>query len=254
MRDILTELFENQPLDAREAARRSLRTDLRKRFYQRAGAGEDFSVLLDGKPVKTPGRGALKAPTLALAAAIAAEWEAQRETIDPAAMPLTRLANTIIDGIAPAPQQVAQEIAKYLESDLVCYRAERPAGLAASQARHWDPLLDFAREEFGARFTLTHGVVHVAQPSAAVEAARKAIPADPWPLGALAAITTLTGSALIALALLRRRVDTPSAWAAAHVDEDWQMEQWGRDEEAAARRAARFAEMQAAVTVLALAR
>ena len=174
------------------------------------------------------------------------------EQIDPAAMPLTRLANTIIDGVVTAPAPLAEEIVKYLGSDLVCYRADTPDGLVQAQARHWDPVLRWAREALGARFVLAEGVVFVAQPEQAIAAARAVIPAEPWRLGAVNVITTLTGSALIALALSEGQLAVDAAWDAAHVDEDWNMSLWGRDELALDRRAKRFAEMQAAATVLAL--
>jgi chaperone required for assembly of F1-ATPase len=253
MREILEDAFGNSPLDPTEAARRNMRPVLRKRFYQRAGVGEGvpFPILLDGRPVRTPGGNTLGLPTRSLGEAVAAEWEAQNGHIDPAVMPLTRLVNTIIDGVVPAPTPIAEEVAKYLGSDLLCYRADSPEGLVESQARHWDPILAWARDELGARFVLAEGVVYVAQPDHAVAAARQATPADPWRIGAVSVITTLTGSALIALALERGRLSVEQAWAAAHVDEDWNMSLWGCDELALARRAARFAEMQAACAVLA---
>ena len=254
MREILEDLFGNEPLDPVEAARRNMRPNLRKRFYENAtaGASAPYPVLLNGRAVKTPAGGTLAAPAVALAEAIAAEWNAQGERIEPATMPLTRLANTIIDGVAPAPEPIAQEIAKYLGSDLVCYRAATPEGLVGAQARHWDPVLAWARDAHGARFVLSEGVTFVAQPEGAITAARAAIPADPWRLGATHVITTLTGSALIALAVAARQLSVDAAWAAAHVDEDWNMDFWGRDELAMQRRAGRFADMQAAAMVLLL--
>jgi chaperone required for assembly of F1-ATPase len=209
-------------------------------------------VLLDDRLVKTPGGNTLAAPSAPLAQAIAAEWNAQGERIDPATMPLTKLANTIIDGVAPNPQPVAEEIVKYLGSDLVCYRADAPEGLVAAQAEHWDPVLAWTHKTHGARFVLSEGVMFVAQPDGALDAVRAIIPADPWRLGAIHLVTTLTGSALIALALAAKQASVDEAWAAAHVDEDWNMKLWGRDELALERRAARFADMQAAGTVLAL--
>jgi chaperone required for assembly of F1-ATPase len=255
MRDIFEDMFRSEPLDPTESARRAMRPQLRKRFYERAAASESapFALLLDGRPVKTPAARALTAPAHALAGALAAEWNAQGERIDPAAMPLTRLANTIIDGVADAPRPVADEVAKFLGSDLVFYRADTPEGLVRRQAEHWDPVVAWARDALRARFILGEGVMFVAQPQGSVEAARAAIPTDPWRLGAVHAITTLTGSALLALAVLRGALTGEAAWAAAHVDEDWNMAQWGRDELALARRAARHAEMQAAVSVLRLA-
>ena len=253
MADLFEDIFSPSPIDPTEAARRAVRPTLRKRFFQNAGVAgtpEGFAVTLDGRPVKTPARRALAAPTRALGAALAAEWDAQADVIDPANMPLTRLANTIIDGVAAAAPAIAAEIEKYLGSDLVCYRAEGPHRLVVRQAHQWDPILAFAREALGARFEITHGVRFVAQPAAAIAAARRAIPDEPWRLGAVHAVMTLTGSALIALAFARRAVTLDAAWAAAHVDEDWNMEQWGRDELALERRAARLAEMQAAARVL----
>jgi chaperone required for assembly of F1-ATPase len=250
----MRELFENGlPADPIEAARRGARPASRHRFYEYATSAatpHGHTVCLDGKPAHTPARRLLVAPTPALAQAIAAEWNEQTDLIDPATMPLTRLANAIIDGVADAPQPVADEIGKYLASDLLLYRAASPQGLVERQAQHWDPVLAWARDEFGAHFKVGQGVVHIAQPGEALTAAGAAVPKDPWRLGALHVATTLTGSALIALALLRGRLSADAAWQAAHVDEDWNMEQWGRDEMAMARRAFRFAEFAAAATVL----
>ena len=212
MRDIFEDLARDT-LDPTESARRNMRPKLRKRFYQRAHAGDaaPFAILLDNRPVKTPAGNALALPSHALAAAVAAEWDAQQERIDPAAMPLTRLANSIIDGVARAPAPVAEEVAKYLGSDLVCYRADTPEGLVAKQAQHWDPILEWART-LGARFVLGEGVMFVAQPDHAIAAAGAVIPSDPWRLGAVSVITTLTGSALIALAIAQGRLSVEDAW------------------------------------------
>lgn len=250
MRDIFDEIYANQPFDPNEAARRSMRPSLRKRFFTTAAVGEGNTVLLDGRPVRTPARRPLAAPNTALAQALADEWNAQTERVDPWAMPLTRLANAVIDGVTDAPGAVSDEIANYLGSDLVFYRADTPEGLIARQAELWDPLIEFARDDLGARFVLAQGVVHQAQPEQAVAAARQAIPNDPWRLGALSSITTLTGSALIALALAQGRIGADDAWNAAHVDEDWNMAAWGRDKDAMARRAARRVEFDAAVFIL----
>jgi chaperone required for assembly of F1-ATPase len=181
---------------------------------------------------------------------MAGEWESQTDTIDPGAMPMTRLANAIIDGVADAPDAVRDEIVKYLGSDLVFYRADQPDGLVEQQAQHWDPVIAFARDTYGARFVLAQGIVHQAQPPEAVAAAAVSIPHEPWKLGALAAIVTITGSALIALALAAKAIETDAAWAAAHVDEDWNAAKWGEDTEVKARRAARRAEFDAAVLIL----
>jgi chaperone required for assembly of F1-ATPase len=260
----MRELFESDQADNPvEAVRRAVRPVRRRRFYKTVtiAAGENghgvqlYAVHLDGTPARTPAGRALAAPVPELARALAEEWEAQGEHIDPAKMPRTRLANTIIDGVAAARGQVAAEIRKYLASDLVFYRAEAPAPLRAHQAQHWDPIVAWARQALGADFKTGTGVVHVTQPAAALDAAAAAIPDDPgpdddWRLGALHVATTLTGSALIALALLRGVITAEAAWAAAHVDEDWNMAQWGSDEIALQRRAFRFAEFQAAALVL----
>ncbi len=250
----MSDTFEkSSPENAVEAVRRATRPVLRRRFYGKAHtapAGEGSAVRLDGKPVGTPAGHILAAPTLALAEAIAAEWDAQRDVIDPAKMPLTRLANVIIDGVSDRPGPVAAEIQKYLATDLVCYRAAAPQGLVERQARYWNPILVWARDALGAHFNLGEGINHVVQPEAALAAAGAAIPCDPWQLGAVHTVTTLAGSALIALALARSRLTTEEAWQAAHVDEDWNMEQWGRDEIALARRAFHFTELQAAAKVV----
>ncbi len=255
MREIFTEIFENQPLDPTEAARQAVRPLLRKRFYKQAeliDAQDGVGISLDGRPILTPRRRAFVAPTRPLAEAIAAEWEAQGETIDPRNMPLTRLANAVIDAVSENPEPVAEEITKYLGSDLLFYRAETPAKLVDRQSQAWDPVLAWAQGAFGANFKPTQGVMHVTQPAEAVEALRRVIPRDPWRLAAVSSITTLTGSALLALAIAQGAIDIDSAWAAAHVDEDWQMTQWGRDELALERRAYREAEFRAAAAVLRL--
>jgi chaperone required for assembly of F1-ATPase len=255
MADLFEDIFTPSPIDPTEAARRAVRPTLRKRFYKDVGVADTadgFAVSLDGRPVRTPARRALAAPTRALGEALAAEWDGQADVVDPARMPLTRLANTIIDGVAAAVSDVAAEIEKYLGSDLVCYRAEAPDRLVVRQAHQWDPILAFAREQLGAQFEITYGVRFVAQSADAIAAARQVIPIDPWRLGAVHAVMTLTGSALIALAFERGALTLDDAWAAAHVDEDWNMELWGRDALALERRAARLAEMRAAATVLAL--
>jgi chaperone required for assembly of F1-ATPase len=250
MRDFFEPVEHEDPI---AVARRGSRPALRRRFYRNAAiapTADGHGVVLDDKPIHTPARRLLATPTPALAAAIAAEWEAQRDLIDPTTMPLTRLANAIIDGVADAEGPVAAEIEKYLASDLLFYRAASPQKLYDRQTLQWDPILAWARDALGADFRLGEGVVHVVQPEAALRAVAAAIPTDPWQLGAVHVVTTLTGSALIALAMLRGRLTAEAAWQAAHVDEDWNMEQWGKDEIALERRASRFAELQAAATVL----
>ena len=254
MRDIFNDIFENQPLDPTEAARRNVRPQLRKRFYERAHVaqgGEGFAVLLDERPIRTPARRALAAPSRALAESLAAEWDAQQGVIDPARMPLTRLANVAIDAVADKRADVAAEVESYLGNDLLFYRAEGPQGLVDRQALLWDPVIGWARDELDARFVLAQGVMPVAQPREAIAAAAGRIPQDVWRLTAVASVTTLTGSGLLALALAHGELDAAAVWAAAHVDEDWQMAQWGRDDLALDRRAFRESEFNAAARVLA---
>lgn len=253
MRELFDEVAGKSPLDPREAPRKSSITPLRKRFYTSAGVVEGpdgFAVTLDGKSIRTPGKNVLAAPTRDLAEAMAAEWDAQPEMIDPVSMPLTRLANSVIDGVAGNVQAVADDAAKYFETDLLFYRAGFPEVLIARQAEHWDPVLRWVADDFGAHFILTEGVMHVAQPETAVAAVRAALPTDAWPVGAFHVVTSITGSALLALALKHRVLDEAQVWAAAHVDEDWNREKWGADEEVEARRAARLKDFEAAARVL----
>jgi chaperone required for assembly of F1-ATPase len=254
MRELFEESLGPSPLDPEEAVRQSTRTGQRKRFYTSAGVRETpegFAILLDDKPVRTPSRNLLAAPAREIAATIAAEWDAQQDAINPMTMPTTRLANSVIDGVVGRVDAVVEDIAKYFETDLLFYRAGHPDALVAREAAHWDPVLFWAAETLGAHFILTEGIVHVRQPDQAIAAARAALPSDPWAVGALHVVTTLTGSALLALALMRGRLDTDEVWAAAHVNEDWNSEQWGVDEETAVRRVARLADFRAAAAVLA---
>jgi chaperone required for assembly of F1-ATPase len=161
------------------------------------------------------------------------------------------LANSVIDGVVGRIDDVVDDVAKYFGSDLLFYRAGHPDELIAREAQHWDPVLFWVADEFGAHFILAQGIIHVSQPEPAIAAARDAIPQDPWSVGAFHVVTTITGSALLALALAQSRLDPDQVWTAAHVDEDWNIERWGVDEEVAARRAARQVEFKAAAQVLA---
>jgi chaperone required for assembly of F1-ATPase len=253
MRELFEEGLGPSPLDPGEAVRQSTRTVQRKRFYTRASMNETpdgFAILLDDKSVRTPSRKQLIVPKREIAAAIVEEWEAQRDVINPMAMPLTRLANSVIDAVVDRVDAVADDIAKYFGSDLLFYRAGHPEALVAREAAQWDPVLFWAAEALGAHFILAEGIMHVRQPDQAVAAARAALPTDPWTIAAMHLVTTLTGSALLALALMRGRLTADEVWAAAHVDEDWNGEQWGVDEEVAARRAARLVDFRAAAAVL----
>jgi chaperone required for assembly of F1-ATPase len=254
MRELFDDVAGKSASDPEEAVRRATRTPRRQRFYARAGfveTADGFAITLDDKPVRTPSKRALTAPTREIAEAIAAEWEAQKELIDPLSMPMTRFANSVIDGVVERAEAVADDAAKYLGSDLLFYRAGHPEALVAREARHWDPVVFWAAETLGAHFILTEGIVHVRQAEAAIVAARAAFPTDPWSIAALHVVTTLTGSALLALALLHGVLDADRVWAAAHVDEDWNIEKWGIDEEVAARRAARLVDFSAAAGILA---
>jgi chaperone required for assembly of F1-ATPase len=251
MRELFDEVAGKSALDPEEAVRRTTRGPQRKRFYKNAGVAETadgFAITLDDKPIRTPSGRPLVAPARDIADAIATEWDAQQEIINPLTMPLTRFANSVamIDQV----EAVTDDAAKYLQSDLLFYRAGHPEALVAREAAHWDPVLFWAADALGAHFILAEGIVHVRQPDSAVAAARAVFPADPWSVAALHVITTLTGSALLALALLHGVLDQDQVWAAAHVDEDWNSEKWGVDEEVAARRAARLVDFNAAVTIL----
>ncbi len=249
---------EPEPVDPTKAAQRAFRTERPKRFYKAAGLVEEAGgvvLALDGRPARTPARRPLLLPTRALGEAVAAEWDAQGETIDPGTMPFTRLANSAIDGVAERREAVIDDIAKYAGSDLVCYRAGEPERLVAEQAAAWDPVLAMIREETGARFVLSQGVTFVDQPPSALEAVRARVAAEtsPFRLAALHVMTTLTGSVLIALACASGRLDPEAAWRAAHADEIYQESVWGEDAQAMARRAARRLDFLAAARTYALA-
>jgi chaperone required for assembly of F1-ATPase len=229
---------------------------LPKRFYETAdhAPAEEggFLIRLDGRAVRTPGKARLVVPDEAVAAAIVAEWAAQGEFIKPASMPLTRLANSAVDGVVGAMEETRAEVLRYAGSDLLCYRADTPEQLAALQEEKWGPLLDWMQQQFHARFMLAAGIVHVEQFPETIEAVDRAIgDLDVFRIAALNTVTTLTGSAILALAVLHGRLTAEEAWALAHIDEDYQIALWGEDEEASARRAARWREMQAAALVLA---
>ena len=245
------------PRDPMRAAQANMRQKPIARFYKGAEVMEEdgrFVLSLDGRRARTPGRNVLAANSRALMAEAAAEWSRQHETIDPADMPLTRLLNSAIDGVAHTMAETRADILRYAGSDLVCYRAEEPDALVARQAHAFDPVLRWAAESLGARLNVTAGIVHVAQPPEALAAIAGALEAydDPAALAALSVMTTLTGSALLALAVARAFLPPEDAWRAAHVDEDFEIERWGEDAEAMARREARRREFEAAGIVVAL--
>ncbi|MEG6509784.1 ATP12 family protein [Methyloligella sp. 2.7D] len=230
-----------------------------KKFYETVSVEEVPSggaeVLLDGKRVKTPKREPLAFPSTALAEAVAEEWRGQGETIDPGTMPLTRLANTAIDGVSAMEEAVLEDILNFAGTDLLCYRASGPDGLIAKQQEIWDPVLGWIAQRYGAEFALAEGVIHVEQPADSVVALRDALKGlDPFGLAALHVMTSLTGSALLALAVAEGEIGPEAAWEAAHVDEDWQIGLWGEDAEAAERREARRQDFAAAAKMLKLLR
>lgn len=245
-------IFEPDPVKRTQAAMRKV---LPKRFWTdvAVGATDDgrYRILLDGRSIKTPGKRELLIPRADLAEGIAGEWRAQQTHLDPATMPLTRLANTVLDGVVDRADEVAADAAKYAGSDLLCYRAETPERLVERQTAHWDPILDWVETTFGARFLVGEGIIHVAQePEAMVAIARAVAAFDPWRLAGLHTVTTLGGSVLIALAFAHGRLDAHEAWIAAHLDELWSLELWGGDTEAEARLAARRVEFDAAAAFL----
>jgi len=221
-----------------------------QRFYDAAWAqaGESgWHVMLDGRPVNTPQRARLTLPTEPLAEAVAEEWQAQEAEIKPAAMPLTRLANSAIDRAAPRRDEVIEGLVAYGETDLLCYRAEWPQKLTILQAEAWDPLLDWAREALSAELYVVAGVMHTAQPRESVTALKTALRAhDDFALTAMNQMTTLTASLVLTLAIAHDRLNVEEAWRAAHLDEDWQIAQWGEDAAAKQRREAQWADMLAA--------
>ena len=258
MRDILNDLEAGKYLSDPDPVRRAqiqMKTPLPKRFYKTASVVPiegGFAVHLDGKPVRTPGKALLALPTEAAAVLVAGEFAEQGETINPVTMPVMRLVNTTIDGVASDPQAVLEDILRFASSDLLCYRADAPQGLVERQNEQWDPVIDWARTTLGARFNLAEGIIHVEQPreTIAVLGSHLNQRAEPLRLAAIHLMTSLTGSALLALAVDFGELDADSAWAAGHVDEDWQIEHWGQDAEAVARRAARKRDMMAAVSLL----
>jgi chaperone required for assembly of F1-ATPase len=223
-----------------------------KRFWKEV-AVEDGEVRLDGRPVRTPGRAPLALPA-ALAEAVAEEWRGVGETLDPRAMPLTGLANAAIDRIAPDTATFAAGLAAYGETDLLCYRAEGPDDLVARQQAAWDPILAWARERYDVHVETTTGIVHRPQPAATLTRLGEAVASrDAFALAGLSPVVTTTGTLIGALALAEGAINADTLWTAAHVDEDWQAEQWGHDPLAAEARAGKRRDYDAGVRFLKLA-
>jgi len=227
-----------------------------KRFYKQVIAGEQdggIGVLLDGRPIRTPKRDLLLLPSRALAEALAEEWQSQGDEIDPASMPLTQLASTARDRVAPQIGAIAAEVARFAETDLICYRAESPESLVHAQSEAWSPLLDWLRETFSARLVVTAGIQPVPQPADAIVRIQNAVARfDAFPLAALSSVTAVSGSVVIGLALAHGRITGDQAADAAHIDEAHQMRFWGADAEAEARLARLRDELCAAERFLAL--
>ena len=228
-----------------------------KRFWKEASViAQDggFGVALDGKLLKTPAKGTLACPNRAMADAIAAEWDAAKETVEPASMPMTRYANTALDRVASNFEDIAEQVAAYGGSDLLCYRAAHPDELIARQAEAWDPLLSWANEMLGVTFILAQGVMHVEQPASAAESFTTVVKdRDAFSLAALHDLTALSGSLVIALAVVHDRLAVDDAWRTSRVDEDWQIEQWGEDDLARDAAAAKRRDFEDAARFLGLA-
>lgn len=257
MRDIFSDLDHGEgEYDPVRRAQKQMQKPLPKRFYKEAAteaADDRYHIVLDGRPVRTPARHLLALPTVDLAEATAAEWQAQGEFIDPDVMPLTRLANTALDGVSAEMDGVREDVLRYAGTDLLCYRASQPERLVAMQSEEWDPVVDWAASSLGARFVLAEGVMHTPQPREAIAAFDVHLRRfdNPLALAALHVATALGGSALLALALAHGHLDADAAWKKAHLDERWNEELWGEDYEALKRRQRRFADFEAAARVLA---
>lgn len=229
--------FSAKPDDARPKPRR---------FYQLVTVAEDagaFAIRLDNRPLKTPMKNAVKVPSRKLAEASAEEWQSQEETIDIEDMLITKFINTAIDRVAPRKQIIVDEITSFAATDLVCYRADQPETLITQEAKHWDPVLAWAKNHHGLVFKTTSGISHVQQEAETLQQFSDLINRhDPFALTAIHNLTTITGSALLTLALVEGALEPETVWLAAHIDEDFQIERWGEDGEARRRRALRHKE------------
>ncbi len=221
---------------------------LMRRFYKDAGikkAEDGFLIQLDGKTIKTPVKNQLIVQTEPLALAIAEEWEEQKDHIDPESMLLTKLANTAIDRVDGREETIIQEIAAYISSDLLCYRSENPQELFKQQCEAWDPVLAMFDDQFEIKLETVSGIIHVTQPERSIDNAKEHLEAfDIYELSALHNMTSMLGSAVLAIAHAKELMDLENLWKLAHIDEDWQISHWGHDEEAMARRSARYREMR----------
>jgi chaperone required for assembly of F1-ATPase len=227
-----------------------------KRFYTSASIVDDaagFGISLDARPLRTPARVPLMLPTRALAEGVAAEWNAQTDSINPRSMPLTGLSNAAIDRVAPQPQAFADTLARFAENELLAYRADHPPALVSRQVSEWDPWLAWARARYDIDFVIVTGIIHRPQPAATLDritAAYRAL--DAFQLAALNPVVTISGSGIVGLAVAEAQMDAPTAWAIGHLDELWQAEQWGKDPLAEAAQKERQDDLEAAVRFLRL--
>lgn len=256
MRDFLEDALEYRD-DGYGRVQRAMKVPLPKRFYKRAEAGtldDGHAVLLDGRPTQTPGRVPVRVPVMGIAEAMAAEWNAQKEEIDPETMPVVRLINTALEGGGDTLSELRAEVLRYAGTDLLLYRAESPAELREEQERRWDPILTALARHFGVSFETTQGIAHVAQPAPTIAALAAALEMNGLLSAAsLALLTGLSGSGLLALALRDGLITPYEAWDAAHVDENHNMRLWGADSEALKRLEKRRRDFDAAIVVLSLA-
>ncbi|EFO29216.1 ATP12 chaperone protein [Roseibium sp. TrichSKD4] len=254
MRDLLSDPEGAAANDPEQRARELSKRELPKRFYKKAEAAKvdgGFAIHLDGRAVKTPAKVTLLLPTLTLAEAVAAEWEAQEKEIDPGKMPLTRISNSAQDAVTSKFADVADEITRFVGNDALCYRADGPETLVTRQRELWDPVLNWAGDALGGVFVLIEGIIHKEQPEALLSSFRTRLDAlSPLQLSALHTATTLTGSAVLAYALFEKRVTADEAWKAAFVEEDWNIERWGEDAESSQMRVYKRKEFDAAVLIL----
>jgi chaperone required for assembly of F1-ATPase len=248
--------YDATPIAEKALGREPLRPPFPKKFYTTVtviAEANQHAIQLDGRGVRTPKKLKLALPSSGLAEAIAAEWRAQTVLIDPTTMPLTKIANTVIDGVIGNESETADEITRFSGSDLLCYRVETPVALAQRQAKVWSSIVEGAERRLAAKFLATTGLMPVTQPVETLAAVAQRLRAcDAYQLAAAHIVTTLTGSAILALARLDGDISMVDAWHAAHVDEDYQIELWGPDDEATARRAFRWTEIQAADRLLEL--
>ncbi|MEM8877489.1 MAG: ATP12 family protein [Pseudomonadota bacterium] len=235
-------------------ARKQAEAERPKRFYKTVSieaVPHGFELQLDGRPLRSPAKAPIIVPRSQIADTLAAEWGSQGDYIVPGAMPVTRIVNTALDGVSQERDAVAAQTASFILSDLVCYRAEHPTALVALQAKAWDPVIAHIEQATGSVMKTATGIIAVEQDTGLQQIVReRLLPLDDFALAGAASIVTLTGSAGLLIALLDGALDGDAVWAAAHVDEDWNIAQWGEDAEATERRVQRRREFDAAILLL----